>query len=157
MPGRFSFLDSGPVWLACRHPRVPGVIDLNRKLILWQEYDTIILPEIVDYEVRRELIRTEDTRAIQRLDQLRTYLIYLPLNSRAMRRAAGLWAQARKTGQQTADDKALDADVILAAQALEYTGLGDDLIVITDNNRHLGRFVRTSSWLAYSPPMPPTP
>jgi predicted nucleic acid-binding protein len=148
--GQFSFLDAGPLWLACRHPRIPGAIEINLKLTLWQEHDTVVLPEIADYEVRRELIRRGDVRAVQRLDNLRAKLVYLPLNTEAIRRAADLWAQARGRGQQTAGDEALDADVILAAQALEYTGLGDEPVVITDNNRHLGRFVKTSSWMAYT-------
>lgn len=41
----------------------------------------------------------------------------------------------------TADPKALDCDVILAAQAVEVTG-----IVATDNIGHLSRFLIAKSW-----------
>jgi len=41
----------------------------------------------------------------------------------------------------TADPKELDADVILAAQALESGG-----IVATENVGHLGRYVTAKSW-----------
>lgn len=117
---------------------------------------SVVLPEIADYEVRRELIRKGDPRPLRRLDDLRNTLIYVPIRTEAMQRAASLWAQARGRGQPTADENALDADVILAAQALEYIGLDDDLVVITDNNRHLAQFVTTSSWSDYFPPQAPT-
>lgn len=65
-----------------------------------------------------------------------------------MRRAAELWAQARNTGQPTAPDPAIDADVILAAQSLS---LGTPLIVATGNPSHLGRFVRAELWSNITP------
>lgn len=58
-----------------------------------------------------------------------------------MLRAADLWAQARRNGLPTADPKALDCDVILAAQALAVNGM-----VATENVGHLSRFVNAKSW-----------
>jgi hypothetical protein len=48
----------------------------------------VIIPEITDYEVRRELVRANKQRGIARLDSLAGLLEYLPLNTTAMRRAA---------------------------------------------------------------------
>jgi predicted nucleic acid-binding protein len=78
----------------------------------------VIVPEITDYEIRRELIRIKSQSALANLDAYAAQVEYLPLTTAAMRLAADLWAQARATGRQTAPDHALDGDVILAAQAL---------------------------------------
>jgi predicted nucleic acid-binding protein len=75
------------------------------------------------------------------LDRLAEDLDYLPLETRTLRRAAGLWAEARFRGQPTAPVEALDGDVILAAQALTVGGL-----VVTENVRHLQQFVRAYHW-----------
>ena len=64
----------------------------------------MILPEIADYEIRRELIRLGSAVALGNLDGWAIKLEYLPLTTVPMRRAAELWAQARNTGQQTAPD-----------------------------------------------------
>jgi predicted nucleic acid-binding protein len=73
----------------------------------------VILPEIADYEVRRELIRAGKTLGIKRLDQLKQAITYLPITTDTMLLAANLWAEVRKTGKPTADPKSLDGDVIL--------------------------------------------
>ena len=54
-----------------------------------------------------------------------------------------LGAAARNQGQPTASDKALDADVILAAQAMVLQRSSQDTIVVVaaDNVKHLSRFV----------------
>ena len=70
----------------------------------------------------------------------------MPLSTPVMLRAAELWARARKAGQPTADEKALDGDVILAAQALELGAQGLDVQVVTTNVGHLERFCRASNW-----------
>ncbi|HBL13267.1 MAG TPA: nuclease [Cyanobacteria bacterium UBA11162] len=103
----------------------------------------VIIPEIADYEVRRELLRANKTKGIARLDNLAKFLEYLPLTTIAMRQAAQLWAQARQQGQPTAGDKTIDADMILAAQAIT---LGVPDVVATTNVGHLSRFVAADLW-----------
>lgn len=132
-------LDAGPLGRIA-HPRP------NQEITLWLERILtvgieVIIPEIADYEVRRNLLLTGLTKSVARLDQLKATLIYLPLNTEMMLKAAELWADARKVGQPTADSKALDGDVILAAQALEVGG-----IIATENVGHLSRFAEALHW-----------
>ena len=103
-----------------------------------------MVPEIADYEVRRELIRARRAAGIARLDAFIGQVEFLPIETAAMRRAAAFWAEARQQGRPTAPDPALDADVILAAQAatLERT----DVIVATTNPKHLSRYVAAELW-----------
>jgi predicted nucleic acid-binding protein len=112
----------------------------------------IVIPEIADYEVRRGLLCDGTAEGIERLDQLRDDLgHYIPITTGAMRRAAELWAEARRRGFATADDKEIDADVILAAQALLFAGLADELIVATYNERHLSRYLDARHWKDIEP------
>lgn len=79
-------------------------------------------------------------------------LEYFPLTTSAMRRAAEFWAQARREGRPTADDKALDGDVILAAQAMTL-GVTDVMIAMT-NVAHLSRFAPAALWTDIASPSP---
>ena len=101
----------------------------------------VLLSEITDYEVRRNLLLEGLTRSVARLDELKETLPYMPLTTQIMLRAAALWADARKRGQPTADPRELDGDVILAAQA-EQAGA----VVATENIGHLSRFVEARNW-----------
>jgi hypothetical protein len=102
--------------------------------------------EIADYELRRELIRLNRRKSLLRLDAFNTFNAYLPITTPTMTMAAEFWAAARQRGEPTADDKALDADVILAAQAVLLAGGHDDVVVATANVRHLGRYVTARRW-----------
>jgi predicted nucleic acid-binding protein len=104
----------------------------------------VVLPEIVDYEVRRELLRAGRIRGLRRLDALCNTLEYLPITTLAMRQAAEFWAQARRQALPTAPDPALDADVILAAQA--FTSGEPNVVIATLNVGHLSRFVPADLW-----------
>jgi predicted nucleic acid-binding protein len=64
--------------------------------------DRVMLPEIADYELRRELLRAGKIRGLRQLDQLKTIIPYLPLTTDTMLKAAELWAQARNQGYPTA-------------------------------------------------------
>jgi hypothetical protein len=50
------------------------------------------------------------------------------------------------TGMPTADDKALDGDVILAAQAATLGSTEDQVVLATDNVGHLSRYVGAERW-----------
>lgn len=139
------FLDSGPLGLLSHTRRSPISIACHGWLAsLTLVGRRVIVPEITDYEVRRELLRIQRGSAIARLDALGKATEYLPITTAAMRRAAELWAQARQHGQPTAGDNTIDADMILAAQALT---LGAPQVVIaTTNVGHLSRFVPADDW-----------
>jgi predicted nucleic acid-binding protein len=111
---------------------------------------TVAIPDIVDYEVRRELLRLQLSHAIQRLDNLyaEPYVRRLSLDTATLQLAARLWAQARQEGMPTADRFALDIDVILAAQVLTSGIPAADLCVATANVRHLAPFVAAQEWTA---------
>lgn len=109
----------------------------------------ILLPEIADYEVRRELLRANKVKGIERLDALTRLLEYLPLTTTAMRQAALFWAQARQQGQPTAGDKTIDGDMILAGQASALSE--SDAVIATTNVGHLARFAPADLWQNIAP------
>ena len=59
----------------------------------------VVIPEIADYEVRRELLRAEKDRGIGRLDALKDLLRYVPITTPVMLKAAEFWASARNMGR----------------------------------------------------------
>ena len=84
------------------------------------------------------------TKGIERLNELRTTLGFVPITSEAMLQAAASWADARRRGRPTASDESLDADVILAAQSATLSG--KSVIVASTNPRHISRFVVAEHW-----------
>lgn len=107
---------------------------------------SVYIPEIADYELRRELLRMKSEESVKRLDALKARLTYVPIATAAMLKAAEHWAAVRSAGRPTADDKALDGDVILAAQSALLVQPGDELVVATTNVGHLSQFVEARSW-----------
>jgi predicted nucleic acid-binding protein len=106
-----------------------------------------VLPEIADYEIRRELIRVNKTQGLERLDTLKSRAEYVPLTTETMLLAAEFWAAARQRGRPTADDRALDGDMFLAAQAVLLGRGGDDCVIATTNVRHLSLFADAREWM----------
>jgi predicted nucleic acid-binding protein len=92
------------------------------------------------------LLRVNKIKSIRRLDDLKFALIYLPITTEVMLKAAQMWAQVRQQGKPTADDKALDGDVILAAQAILIGSEEYPVIVATSNPKHLSLFVDARDW-----------
>ena len=106
----------------------------------------VVIPEIADYEVRRELLRAGKERGLGRLDALKGMLGYAPITTPVMLKAAEFWAAARKMGRQSADDASLDADMILVAQARVLDREGDEAVIATTNVRHLALFASARVW-----------
>lgn len=113
---------------------------------------TILVPAIAYYEVLREL---EQRQAKSQIERLKAFCLlpthFIPLTTAHLETAARLWGKARRTGQPTASDAALDGDVILAAQALSLGLSPSDYIVATTNTAHLSRFVPSDLWTNIKP------
>ena len=111
-----------------------------------QSGSRLAIPEIADYEVRRELLLAGLQSSLNALNALQTALDYLPLTTPIMREAASLWADVRRQGSPTADRQALDGDVILAAAARLLIRDGHNAVVATTNVGHLARLVPAQLW-----------
>jgi hypothetical protein len=138
---RIILLDAGPLGLAARRPGIAEV----RQCLAWlatleRSGAMIVVPEIADYEVRRELIRARIMSGLGRLDRLKTRFFYLPISTSAMLLAATFWADVRQRGIPTASPDALDADCVLAGMAASAFDPGDSVTVATNNAVHLVRF-----------------
>src|SRR5712691_8146191 len=140
-------LDTGPLGLITNPRASQETRECNQWLesLALQEIQ-VKIPEIADFEVRRELLRADKFKGIERLNDLQRYLDYVPLTTQTMLRAAQFWAQVRKQGMPTADDKALDGDVILAAQATLIQDEGHEVIIATTNVGHLSRLAQAKTW-----------
>jgi hypothetical protein len=148
-------LDTTPLGLVTQKPGKSNDADACATWVatLIRAGHRIMVPEIVDYEVRRELKRAGQNISIARLDAFNSADLqrYIALTTTAMRLAADLWAEARNTGLATAHKHALDGDVILAAQALSMGADPSDFVVATQNVKHLSRFVRCDFWSNVKP------
>ena len=140
-------LDSGPL-SQITHPRVNPHIRQWLTFIKTQRW-IVQIPEICDYEVRRELLLHDFDKSIGRLNQFRQRKQLLAITSETLLTAAEIWAWIRAKGQSTKDDRALDVDVILIAQAIAQQELFERVIVVT-TDRDIVRFeefgLRTWFW-----------
>jgi hypothetical protein len=140
-------LDAGPLGMIA-NPKSSSENEACKNWLASLVYQgvEVIIPEIADYEVRRELPRAGMDRGIGRLDALKAMLGYAPITTAVMLRAAEFWATARRMGRQSADDASLDADMILAAQAGALVRDGDETVIATTNVRHLALFSSARIW-----------
>lgn len=150
---RYVFLDTTPLALYAKNASLPLVIQCKQWIIGLQAAGVrIIVPELADYEARREMLRKNAAAQLAQLDQLIEQTEYLPIDTDAMREAARLWAVARQGGYATASPDALDGDMIIAAQALLYArarGLAaDEYTVATGNAAHLSHHGSAGDWQA---------
>jgi predicted nucleic acid-binding protein len=131
-------LDTAVLGEVC-HPRKYADVRawLGRAVV----HHDILISEVADYELRRELLRICSHRSLDRLDELTRELTYVPMATSTWRAAAKLWATLRRTGTVTAAPNALDGDVLIAAQAL-----AEGASVVTPNVRHFEAIVPAFAW-----------
>ena len=131
-------LDTSVFGRVC-HPRrhADAKVWLGRAAL---EHD-VLISELADYELRRELLRIGASRSLARLDELGRELSYVPVTTATWRKAARLWAVLRTAGLPSAAPGALDGDVLLAAQAI-----AEDATVVTTNAKHFATLVPACAW-----------
>ena len=139
---RYVVLDAGPLNLASMPPSASANAAACHSWLAAVEAAgaIVVVPAVVDYEVRRDLVRRGAAVQLGRLNGLVNRLDYLPVSSAAWLRAADLWAYLRRVGLPTADALSLDADAVIAGQALTLAPTGDRVTVATTNVGHLARF-----------------
>ena len=137
-------LDSTPTWLLCQKQSVHRAKECQDWIVAHENAGRrIILPEIVDYEVRRELLRRGRPGPLHLLDRLALRYEFLPLQTLAMRKAAEYWAALRNLGTPTAGPQDLDIDVIIAAQA---ESVEDSFVIATSNVSHFQNLAPAEQW-----------
>ena len=129
-------LDTGVLGQICHPRKYHGVRSWFRRAV--REHD-LLVSEVADYELRRELLRIESHKSLARLDELTRELRYLPTTTATWRSAARLWAALRHDGRVTA--KGLDGDVLIATQAIEEMAG-----IVTSNDKHFDGVVDVYTW-----------
>jgi predicted nucleic acid-binding protein len=131
-------IDSGPLG-KITHPKIDPDV---KEWLQFIEANKIALrvPEISDYEVRRNLLLEGLGKSISRLAKFRQTKRFIPITSEIMVEAAELWAWTRRQGQPTASNEKLDGDVILVAQAIFQKEYFDEVVIVTENPKHISRF-----------------
>ena len=131
-------LDTAVLGEVC-HPR--KYVEVRTWLARAVGHHDVLISEVADYELRRELLRIGSHRSLDRLDELTRELTYVPMATSTWRAAAKLWATLRRGGTVTAAPSALDGDVLIAAQAL-----AEGASVVTPNVRHFEAIVTALAW-----------
>jgi len=142
-------LDSSPLGLLFQKPKIPRADECRDWLKAHLSAGTkVIIPEVVHYELKRELLRLGRSNSVASLVNFENAAAgrYLPITTSAMDLAAEFWARSRRQGKPTADPHALDVDVILAAQVLAAGFDPAQFIVATSNVSHLSLFVPAQAW-----------
>ncbi len=148
------FLDSGPLGLVTNPKRTPDTVAAAQWVFDMEAAGhRFLVPAIADYEVRRELVRAGKTAGLARLNAFNAAELdrFVSVTDTALLLGADLWARSRNAGTATADPKELNADVLIAAQALDMGLPTSDFIIATGNVGHLAQFAPADLWTNITP------
>jgi predicted nucleic acid-binding protein len=112
-------LDSSILGQLCNPTLTSDLPELDRWFERNLTRSTVVSSMICDYEIRRGLILAKQRGAIASglplLDDLHQLIDFLSVDEIVLNIAADIWATARSSGQPTAGDRNLDADMIICA------------------------------------------
>ena len=145
---RVVLLDAGPLGLVSNPKPGRRAEACVEWLIRLRRLGTEVrVPLLADFEVRRGLVLGGSAKGLVALDRLVAQCGHALPTADTIEIAARLWADVRRRGRSVGPDRDLQADVILAAQALELTAEGYQTWVASDNLRHLNRlYSRCALW-----------
>ncbi len=108
----------------------------------------VTVPDICDYEIRRELIRINSFESLDNLKGLRNVINFQELTFNVLTEAAEIWAIARNSNQPNKSIQNIDVDCIIAAhwRLLKNEYPGREVIVATENIKDFQSFSDCSSW-----------
>lgn len=146
-------LDTGVLGWMCNPNSHPKAIEYRKWLYKLLSRSVIVnTSEICMYEVKRGLILASQSagsfEGIERLNDLRKVIDFLPITTKVLEEASILWASAQSKSQGTSNPKNIDVDIILCAQwkILQDESPGRRVVVVTENLRDLSRFADADSW-----------
>jgi predicted nucleic acid-binding protein len=148
------FLDAGPLSLITTPKKTPDTLAIAQWVVTMLAVGRrFVVPAIDDYDVLRELIRAGKSRSLAHLDAFHAASPdrFLSMTDSALLLAAQLWAQSRNAGAPIADPKELNADVMIAAQAIGTGIPRDNFVIATTNLGHLARFIPANLWTQITP------
>ena len=135
---KVAVLDSKPLGEICnprKRSQIKPLIDFLKEQKIAHR-----VAAITDYELRRELVLQGYTKGINNLNKFRQRELIIPIDNESLIAATELWAEIRKIGQATADNKNIDCDVIMVAQALTLRKQFQEIIILTIDVKDLIRF-----------------
>lgn len=154
----FIILDTGPFGDIAHHT---PCMDLIAWVTRVRRIGHVYIPDVVEYEVRRSLLRLEDERTIESLNALDTYagvlgrgdpngiLGRLETARSTWIRAGEVWAEARLNRIPAKDDKFdLGADAIILAHArIQAENPEFDVWIATENLNHFKAiYTQSANW-----------
>lgn len=148
-------LDSGPLGLLV-HPNIENTSVAACRS--WAEAHIeaghiFALPGVIEYELKRELIRIQSRQSLVALVEITRDFDYLPVTRDVLNLAAEFWARARQANLPAAENTRIDIDMILAGHAAQVTSASPNqsVVIATTNTRHFAGLADAQDWRAIAP------
>ena len=141
-------LDSLPLAELCRKKVKSNVGGLL--LFLKDREISLRVAEITEYELRRELLRSQRYKSENRLNKYYLTQRIIPINRLSLLKASEIWAEMRNRGMPTASKERIDIDTIMVAQAVSLKQDFEEIIILTSDPEDIFRFsnygIKTWRW-----------
>lgn len=112
----------------------------------------LVSSELCFYELKRSLVLAASqggtNRGIKKLDDLRLFVEFFPVDRAVAELSSMLWAEARAKNTPTAKADNIDIDIMIAAhwRLLTEEFPGRKVVIATTNIKHLSLFAEAREW-----------